>query len=44
MSVSFRLPHPVAMSAFMICTGVCACTEMVWMGVLYVSFGSKTLR
>ena len=25
----------------MICRGLCACTEMVWMGVLYVSFGSK---
>ena len=41
MSVSFCLPHPVAVSAFMICRGVCACTEMLWMGVLYVSFGSK---
>ena len=41
MSVSFCLPHPVAVSAFMICGGLCACTEMLWMGVLYVSFGSK---
>ena len=41
MSVSFCLPHPVAVSAFMICSGVCACTEMVWMCVLYVSFRSK---
>ena len=41
MSVSFCLPHPVAVSAFMICRGVCACTEMLWMCVLYVSFGSK---
>ena len=41
MSVSFCLPHPVAVSAFMICTGLCACTEMLWMCVLYVSFGSK---
>ena len=32
MSVSFCLPHPVAVSAFMICRGLC---------VLYVSFGSK---
>ena len=40
MSVSFCLPHPVAVSAFMICRGLCACTEM-WMCVLYVSFGSK---
>ena len=31
----------VAVSAFMICRGVCACTEMLWMCVLYVSFGSK---
>ena len=38
MSVSFCLPHPVAVSAFMIYRSVCACTEMLWM---YVSFGSK---
>ena len=36
MSVSFCLSHPVAVSAFMICRGLCACTDM-----LYVSFGSK---
>ena len=24
----------------MICSGLCACTEMLWMCVLYVSFGS----
>ena len=41
MSVSFCLPHPVAVSDFNICRGVCACTEMLWMCVLYVSFGSK---
>ena len=41
MSVSFCLPHPVEVSAFMICRGLCACTEMVWLCVLYVSFGSK---
>ena len=41
MGVSFCLPHPVAVSAFMICRGLCACSEMVWMCVLYVSFGSK---
>ena len=41
MSVSFCLPHPVAVSAFMICRGLCACTEMLWMCVLYVNFGSK---
>ena len=41
MSVSFCLPHPVAVIAFMICSGLCACTEMLWMCMLYVSFGSK---
>ena len=41
MSVSFCLPHPVAVSAFMICRRLCACTEMLWMCVLYVSFESK---
>ena len=25
----------------MMCRGLCACTEMLWMCVLYVSFGSK---
>ena len=41
MGVSFCLPHPVAVSAFMICRALCACTEMSWICVLYVSFGSK---
>ena len=41
MSVSFCLPHPVAVSAFMICRGLCTCTEILWMCVLYVSFVSK---
>ena len=42
MSVSFCLPHHVAVSAFMMCRGLCACTaEMLWMCVLYVSFGFK---
>ena len=41
MSVSFCLPHPVAVSDFMICRGLCAHIEMLWMCVLYVSFGSK---
>ena len=41
MSVSFCLLHPVTVSVFMICRGLCACTEMLWMCVLYVSFGSK---
>ena len=27
MCVSFCLPHPVAVSAFMICCVVCACTD-----------------
>ena len=40
MSVSICLPHPVAVSVFMICRGLCAYTEMLWMRVLYVSFGS----
>ena len=40
MSFSFCLPHPVAVSAFMICRGVWACTEMLWMCVLYVSYWS----
>ena len=25
----------------MICRGLCACTEMLWMCVMHVSFGSK---
>ena len=41
MSVSFCLPYPVAVSAFMICRGLCACTKMLWMCVLYVSFEFK---
>ena len=41
MSVSFCLSHPVVVRVFMICRGLCACTEMVWMCVLYVSSGSK---
>ena len=41
MSVSFCLPHHVAVSDFMICIGLCACTEMLWMCVLYVSFGPE---
>ena len=41
MSVPFCLPHTVAVSAFMICRGLCVCTEMLWMCVLYVSFVSK---
>ena len=34
-------PHPVAVSAFMICRGVCACNEMLLMCVLYVSVGDQ---
>ena len=41
MSVSFCLPHPVAVSAFMICRGLWACTTMLWMCVLYVSLGQR---
>ena len=40
MSISFCLPHPVAVSALMTCGGLCACTEMPWTCVLYVSLGS----
>ena len=29
MSVSFCLPHPVAVSAFIICSSLCACNEML---------------
>ena len=29
MSVSFCLPHPVAVSVLMICRGLCACIEML---------------
>ena len=29
MSVSFCLPHPVAVSAFIICSGLCFCIEML---------------
>ena len=38
MSVSICLPHPVAVSASIMCSGLCACTEMLGM---CVSFGSK---
>ena len=38
MSVSFCLPHHIAVSTF-VC--VCPCTEILWMCVLYVSFGPK---
>ena len=41
MSVSFCLPHHVSVSAFMICRGLCECTEMLWMCVLHVSFEFK---
>ena len=41
MSVSFCLSHHVAVGAFMICRGFCVCTEILWMCVLYLSFGSK---
>ena len=41
MSVSFCLSHPVVVSAFMICRGLYACTEILWMCVLYASLGSK---
>ena len=34
-------PHPV--SAFMICRGLYACTEMLWMCVLYMNIGCVAL-
>ena len=43
MSVSFCLPYPVAVSACIICSGLCASTEMLSICVLYVSFGSKVV-
>ena len=43
MSVSFGLPHPVAVCYFIVCRGLCACTEMLWMCVLYVIFWSKVI-
>ena len=39
MSVSFCLPHAVVVNTFIICRGLC--TELLWMCVLYVNFGSK---
>ena len=35
------MSHPVAVSAFIICSGLCACTDMFLMCVLYVSFVPK---
>ena len=43
MSVSLCLPHPVAVSDHMVCISLCACTEILWMCVLYMSFGSKAI-
>ena len=41
MSVSICLPHPVAVSVFILWSGMCACTEMFRMCVLCMNFGSK---
>ena len=41
MSVSFRLTHSVLVSVFFICRDLCACTDMLSIYVLYVSFCSK---
>ena len=41
MSDYFGLPHHVAVSVFIICSGLCACTEMLRICVLYVNFESK---
>ena len=43
MGVSFCLPNPVVVSVFIICRGLCACTELLWMCVMYVSFGCKII-
>ena len=37
------LHYPIAVSVFIIYSGLCACTEMLWMCVLYVNFGSKIM-
>ena len=37
----FFLAHPVSVSDSIICSGLYACTEMLGISVLYVSFGSK---
>ena len=41
MSISFRSPHPIAVSDVIMCCGLCACTEVLRMCVLYVSFGCE---
>ena len=41
MSVFFCLFYPVVVSVFIICIGLCVCTEMLCMCVMYASFGSK---
>ena len=38
-AVAYIFPTKRMPNAFMICRGLCACTEMLWMCVLYVSFG-----
>ena len=42
MSVSFCLPHPVAVSDFMICRDSYACTKMLWMCVLYIVYPTQS--
>ena len=41
MSISFCLANPDAVSTFINCSGLCACTDILLMFVLYVRFGSK---
>ena len=41
MSFPLCLPHPVAVSAFIICCGMSDCIVMLCICLLYVSFGSK---
>ena len=40
-AMSVCLPHRFAVSAFIICSDLCACTEMLLICVLYVRYGSK---
>ena len=39
--LSYRCCILMSVSAFIICRSLCACTEILWMCVMYVCFGSK---
>ena len=43
MSVSFWLQQSVAVSVFIICNGFCACTKMLWMCGMHVSYGFNVM-